>query len=154
MNVEIIGDGDGSEYTINGVSHKPDSYDPSDPDYRIELSPSEEVKTDRILTVMYVTDAKSTAPVLNAEPIETDELAGAILLGRAMVFPKNERYLSGSYTFTTVGEGTLTYLVAGVAPGEWQIETDGDKVDSVIAADGDGVISFTAKTGKITFKLL
>ena len=154
MNAEVIGDGDGSEYTINGVSYKPDSYDPSDPDYRIELSPRVESKTDRILTVTYVTDADNTAPVLNAEPIETDELVGAVLLGRALLFPGNAQYLDGCYSFTTSGEGELTYLVAGVKVGEWQVLLDGDEVDTVTVNDGDGVISFTAKKGKITFKLL
>ena len=149
---KVIGDGDGSEYTIGGVSYKPDSYDESDPDYRIEFTPTFEAKTDRILTLMYVTDAENTAPVLNSEPIETDELAGAVILDRALLFAKNPGMLDTTLELCTKGEGTLTYYIAGVEVGEWQISCNGSPFGTITANADEGIMSFEAPRGKITLE--
>ena len=150
--ISIIGDGDGSEYTINGVSYIPDSYDVSDPDYRIEFTPKNEALTDRIMTLMYVTDANNTAPVLKYKPLQSPELMGAVMLGKTLIFPKDQAYLAGEYSFDSVADTTC--YVAGVKGGEWQISLDGVPYSKVVASDADGIISFTAQRGKIAFKLL
>ena len=152
MDISIIGDGDGSEYTVNGVSYKPDSYDPNDPDYRIEFTPKEESLTDRIMTLMYVTDAESTAPVLKYTRIETDDLLGALILDRALIFAKNPGYLDGEYSIDISAD--VTCYVAGVKGGEWQISLDGEPYSTAYANEEDGIISFKAKKGKTTIKLL
>ena len=154
MTATVIGDGDGSEYDICGKSFKPDSYDPADPDYRIELSPKNEALTDRILTLMYVTDAENTHPVVSAEPVETDELMGAIILKRALLFAKNKGLLDGKLTFTLNTDSDLDCYVAGIASGEWQISVNDEPYTKAVAKDGDGVIRFNAPKGKITIELL
>ena len=153
MTATVFGDGDGSEYDINGVSYKPSSYDPNDPDYRIELCPSEPRLTDRILTLMYVTDAENTAPVLNYEAIETPELMGAKILDRVLLFPKDGGALKGELTLPELKDGPLTYYVAGVEMGEWTVYTDGIPTDKAVANGTDGIISFSVEKGKITLKL-
>ena len=152
MDLTVYGDGDGEEYTINGVSYKPDSYDPSDPDYRIELSPKVEAKTDKMLTIMYVTDADNDSDVIKPVTIETDALAGVLILNRALLFAKNENLIGSPLSFSTEGASKITYYVAGVKSGEWQIALDG-KVILKKSAD-DGIISFTADAGEICLTLL
>lgn len=153
MTATVFGDGDGSEYDINGVSYKPSSYDPNDPDYRIELCPSEPRLTDRILTLMYVTDAENTAPVLNYEALETPELMGAKILDRVLLFSKDGGALKGELTLPELKDGPLTYYVAGVEMGEWTVYTDGIPTDKAVANGTDGIISFSVEKGKITLKL-
>ena len=99
MSCTVFGDGDGSEYTVNETVFKPRSYRSDDPDYRIELSPKKASKKDLILTVMYVTDADNTSPVIRAEQINTDELAGALILDRALLFNKSKEKLDKEFTF-------------------------------------------------------
>jgi hypothetical protein len=154
MSVAVIGDGDGSEYTVNGISYKPDSYDPSDPDYRIELSPVKEALTDRILTLMYVTDANTPTPVLDPQPIETDELMGAIILNKALLFAKDKGVIDGKITVNTEKCDALDYYVAGLIPGEWQIRVDGEPYTKAISKDTDGIIRFTAPGGNITLEAM
>ena len=151
MDVTVYGDGDGSEYTINGVSYKPDSYDPSDPDYRIELSPKVEAKTDKMLTLMYVTDADNTDDVIKPVTVETDTVAGALILDRALIFAKNENLTKGALSFSTESASPITYYVAGVADGEWKIALDGETVTTVSAKDG--ILTFTAGAGEIYLTL-
>ena len=151
MEVTVYGDGDGSEYTINGVSYKPDSYDPSDPDYRIELSPKVEAKTDKMLTLMYVTDADNTDDVIKPVTVETDTVAGALILDRALIFAKNENLTKGALSFSTESASPITYYVAGVADGEWKITLDGKTVTTVSAKDG--ILTFTAGAGEIYLTL-
>ena len=151
MDVTVYGDGDGSEYTINGVSYKPDSYDPSDPDYRIELSPKVEAKTDKMLTLMYVTDADNTDDVIKPVTVETDTVAGALILDRALIFAKNENLTKGALSFSTESASPITYYVAGVADGEWKIALDGKTVTTVSAKDG--ILTFTAGAGEIYLTL-
>ena len=78
----VYGDGNGEEYTINGKSYKPDSYDVNDPDYRIEISPALPSLTDRIITLAYVTDAADNTTPIKATEIRTDKLVGASVLGQ------------------------------------------------------------------------
>ena len=150
----VYGDGDGSEYDIGGISYKPSSYDPNDPDYRIEISPKNEAETDRILTLMYVTDAENTAPVLNSEPIETPELMGAQILDRVLLFAKDKGLLGDTLTLSLDTDKPLTYYVAGVKSGKWQISLDEKPYTTAYVNDGDGILSFSAPIGKITIKLL
>ena len=150
----VYGDGDGAEYDIGGISYKPSSYDPNDPDYRIEISPKNEAETDRILTLMYVTDAENTAPVLNSEPIETPELMGAQILDRVLLFAKDKGLLGDTLTLSLDTDKPLTYYVAGVKSGKWQISLDEKPYTTAYVNDGDGILSFSAPIGKITIKLL
>ena len=153
MNVTVFGDGNGAEYTITDTVFKPRSYRTDDPDYRIELTPKAANKTDLILTAMYVTDADSTAKEVKAQEISTELVAGALLLGRALLFNKKSEPLSGEVSFDMPTDGdTLCYL-AGVCDGEWQVYQDGIFNATVKSNDGEGIISFNVKKGKITLKL-
>ena len=149
MSCTVFGDGDGSEYTVNETVFKPRSYRSDDPDYRIELSPKKASKKDLILTVMYVTDADNTSPVIRAEEINTDELAGALILDRALLFNKSKEKLDKEFTFNlNTSVKTLVYIT-GVGRGEWEIK-DGNEAVTKTVKDSEGVLSFSTHGGMIT----
>ena len=152
MIATVLGDGNGEEYTIGDKVYKPGSYNPDDPDYRIDLCPATESKTDRILTLMYVTDAKNeSAPILPLE-IKSEKLLGASILGQVLLFPKDEKILTASLSFTTEGEGELHYYVAGVGDGEWTVEVNGITVTKALVKDNEGILTFTAGAGNVNLK--
>ena len=139
MSVSVFGDGNGAEYTIQDTVFKPRSYDYSDPDYRIELSPKSPSKTDLILTVMYVTDADNSESPVKATDISTDTLAGACLFGRAILFGKSPELIKESFEIDIPKAcGKVDVLVAGVAHGKWQV---GEKIVEV--KSDEGILSFT-----------
>ena len=150
MDARVWGDGNGEEYTINETVFKPRSYNTADPDYRVELSPKKAEKTDRLLTVMYVTDASDTSPLIKAKEIETEELIGAYILGRALLFAKNKEPLDGKLSFDAPTDSAADYYVAGVSPGEWSVSIDGRMIGAYSVKDGEGILSFNAPVGRIT----
>ena len=150
MDARVWGDGNGEEYTINETVFKPRSYNTSDPDYRVELSPANPEKTDRLLTVIYVADATDNSPLIKAEEIETEELIGAYILGRALLFAKDKERLSGSLTVNLSADGLTDYYISGVSSGEWSVSINGKPIATFIVKDGEGILTFTAPSGKIT----
>ncbi len=110
---------------------------------RIEISPAEAEKTNRMLTVMYVTDAANNSTPVKAESIVSDNLAGACIFGKAVMFPEDEKLLTRESSFTLT-EGGECYI-AGVAAGEWNIMQDGSLVKTVAVKDGTNLLTFTAE---------
>ena len=117
---------------------------------RIEISPAEADLTNHMFTVMYVTDADNNSAPIQARDISTDALAGAMILGKAMFFPKNDKLLSGEVTFTLTSGAEC--FVAGVAAGTWEIYKNGEFVDSVTVSDSEHLITFEADVGSYTVK--
>ena len=117
---------------------------------RIEISPTVADKTNHMLTVMYVTDADNNAAPIKAADISTENLAGASMFGKSILFPKNEKLLTeeSGFTLATYGE----CFIAGVSAGEWNIIKDGVTVQTLTVADGTNLISFTAAAGTYTVK--
>ena len=150
MSVAIFGDGNGAEYTIQDTVFKPRSYNYNDPDYRIEFSPKLPAETDLILTAMYVTDADNADMLIKADQVSTDELAGALILGRALLFNKGKDKLSESFKLDLPKDtGVLECYIAGVNGGEWCVtSTDGERI--VRCTDEEGLISFVSHGGCIT----
>lgn len=117
---------------------------------RIEISPANPEKTNRMLTVMYVTDAENKSSPIRAEDISSDNLAGAMILGKAMLFPKNEKLLAeeSSFTLNTAGE----CFVAGVSAGRWMVCRGETVIQTITVDDGTNLLSFTAGAGDYTIK--
>jgi len=115
---------------------------------RIEISPKNAEKTNTMLTIMYVTDAENNAAPIKAQDISTDKLAGTVILGNAMLFPKNTALLEDSAEFTTAGTGELNYYIAGVKAGKWTV-TAGGKTQTVEVRDGENILTFTASAGSV-----
>ena len=149
----VYGDGNGEEYTINGKSYKPDSYDVNDPDYRIEISPTLPSLNDRIITLAYVTDATDKSEPIKATKISTDKLVGASMLGQVLLFGIDKEPLSGEISFSTASDEELTYYVMGVKSGSWRISLNGEEIMTKKVSKGEGILSFKAPAGNLTIKL-
>jgi heparin/heparan-sulfate lyase len=148
--VSVFGDGNGAEYTIQSTIFKPVSYNPDDPDYRIEFSPKHPKKTDLIMNVMYVTDADNDSKLIKAQSIETDELVGASILGQVLLFNKNGKALTSEFSVRLPNaDGVADCYVAGVAAGDWQIKCDEKSAYTCEVKEGEGILHFTSTGGDI-----
>lgn len=147
--------GEGQEYMVNGVNVANEYETRVEGGIgefgwgRIEISPQTESKTDRLLTVMYVTDAKNDAAPIRADEIDTAELSGAVIFQKAMLFTKDTDPLHTAATFTVSGDGTLDYYIAGVAAGDWNISVNGSSTFTVTVNEESGLLRFTAAAGEI-----
>ncbi|MBR3806316.1 MAG: hypothetical protein IKJ13_05730 [Clostridia bacterium] len=156
----VIG-GEGREFWIPGVDengnysledgknipHRYELVDGSLAEYgwgRIEISPAEAEKTNYMLTVMYVTDAANNSYV-KAEDICSDTLAGSKLFGKAVLFPKDDGLLESEASFTLTA-GADCY-VAGVKKGNWNVIKNGQIIETVTAAEGENLITFSVSAG-------
>ena len=149
VSINVFGDGNGAEYTIHDTVFKPRSYDPEDPDYRIEFSPKQQKETDLLLTVMYVTDADNKEVNIRAKDISNEKLAGALILDRAILFAKDKCPLDSEFSFELPESNSLKECyVAGLLPGMWLIE-NGGKSQSLEVKDGEGILVFTSHGGSI-----
>ena len=108
----------------------------------IEISPVEADYTNYMLTVMYVTDATNNATPTKAQDISSDNLAGTVIFGKAVLFPKTEKLLTeeSSFTLTQAGECYIT----GVSSGEWKVMNGNKLVTTVNVEDGTNMFTFTA----------
>ncbi len=148
----LIG-GEGREFWVNDKNYPTNIniVDGSKEEYgwgRIEISPSVTEKTNHLLTVMYVTDADNNSSPIRAENIVSDTLAGAEILGKAVMFPKNEKLIDSEVSFTLAQGGEC--FVAGVSAGTWNIMNGDSVVATVEAADGTNLITFTTSAGTYT----
>ncbi len=144
--------GEGNEFVVNGTNlpqYRPNKGDNAEYGWgRIEISPTEAKKTNHMLTVMYVTDATNNAAPIAATEILSENLAGASIHGKNVLFSKNEKLLTeaSSFTLNTAGE----CFIAGVSAGTWTI-TGGGTTQTVIVEDGTNLINFNASaTGNYT----
>ena len=73
-----------------------------------------------------------------------------MILGKAMLFPKNEKLLAeeSSFTLNTAGE----CFVAGVSAGRWMVCRGETVIQTITVDDGTNLISFTAGAGDFTIK--
>ena len=149
--VSVFGDGNGAEYTIQSTIFKPASYDPHDPDYRIEFSPKHPSRTDLLLGIMYVTDADNTDECIRAQEISTDKLAGALILGKAILFAKDRELISSEIAVDIpTAESETECYVSGLDSREWRITCDGCDLGVYTPNADDGLLIFTTRGGKIT----
>ncbi len=115
---------------------------------RIEISPAEADLTNHMLTVMYVTDAKNSSSPVKAENIASDNLAGAEIFGKAVLFPENEKLLSEESSFTL--NAAAECFIVGVDAGTWAV-TNGSTIHTAVVEEGVNLINFTANaTGSYT----
>ena len=148
MNIQLFGNGNGEEYTINETVFKPRSYRTEDPDYRVELSPKKAAKCDRLFTVMYVTDADNSAELIKPLEIETDELMGALILNKALLFAKNPNPTCKEISLTLPSGKTDCYI-AGLPVGNWTVSENGSNIGFCSVKDEEGILTFSTCGGNI-----
>ena len=150
MSCTVFGDGNGEEYTINETVFKPKRYTPDEADWRIELSPVIPQSTDRMLTVMYVTDASNTDGVIKAKEISTEKLAGTLIKDRAILFAKEKERLYCECSFDLCNGGAKDCYVCHVRGGAWRVLADGETVGEFNVSEDEGILAFSTKAGRIT----
>ncbi len=117
---------------------------------RIEISPAEAAKTNYMLTVMYVTDSSNNT-ITKAEKITSDNLAGSVIFGKAVLFSKNEKLLTKESSFELSAGADC--FVSGVKEGTWQITHANGETETVTVKGGENLITFKAnEAGTYTLK--
>ena len=139
---------------------------------RIEISSTNGQKSATFLNSLYVTDktnSKSyeTKPITNVSKnvVSTGDVQGGVFNGSVVaVFANKElgsssdflcstaQTLTKSISFTTSGNGTMTYYVDGLAGGdrEWRVTVNGQYVDYVKSSNG--ILTFEAPAGEVVLK--
>ena len=139
---------------------------------RIEISSTNGQKSATFLNSLYVTDktnSKSyeTKPITNVSKnvVSTGDVQGGVFNGSVVaVFANKElgsssdflcstaQTLTKSISFTTSGNGTMTYYVDGLAGGdrEWRVTVNGQYVDYVKSSNG--ILTFDAPAGEVVLK--
>ncbi len=111
---------------------------------RIEISPKNAEKTNHMLTVMYVTDADNSSSPVAAENISSDNLSGAMIFGKAVLFPTNEKLLESESSFTLTKRGEC--FIAGVSAGSWTVMNGDSVVAEVEVSEGENLLTFSASS--------
>ncbi len=150
-----------NRWVVDGKNYVPDNFAKYDEEKqegefgwgRIEICPGAPRTTDYFLNAMYVKDADKQAPVQPAELIENEQIAGVKQLGFALLFAKDLSRLNGEVSFTVPGDDKqLTVVIAGLAPGKWQIEVNGASLKAEESTEEGGLIYFNAPAGKYKLK--
>ncbi len=145
--------GEGKEFWVNGTNYPLNMTPGPVAEYgwgRIEISPTEQKLTDRLLTVMYVTDAENTASTVAASEIDADAVVGTELFGKTVIFPKDEKRLHTAFTFRTdATDGTTDYYLMGLADGSWEVSVNDCAQVTYTVTDG-GVLHFSDAVGEVT----
>ena len=150
----IVG-GEGKEFMINGENcpHGKTICEGSLEEYgwgRIEISPAEAEKTNRMLTVMYVTDESNDQAPIKAVDISSKRLSGAMIFGKAMLFPKKTKLLDDDADFTL--DKAAECYVCGLSAGEWTVYNKNEAIKTETVKDGENMLVFSAEPGEYTLK--
>ena len=109
--------------------------------------------TDKMLSVLYVSDAGST-DTLDVSAIDSNSVIGAAFDNSVCVFSKSRCYEYTGLSFKSEGEGTAKYYVGGLCSGVWQVKVNGEDVLETSVKLGSGFAAFEAPYGEVEMKLL
>ena len=156
-------------YLINGEQNEPTGTTFDTGSWgRVEITATNNSVSSKMLNAMYVTDATnntaySMKPITNVTSLQSSagDFEGAVFEGKiAAVFAKKDvtggrtgtvSYMNkGAHSFTTEGEGTMSYYVDGMEAGNWNVTVDGEFIGTVKASYG--LLTFDAPAGKVVFE--
>ncbi len=141
--------GEGQNFLVNGVQLAPD-YNVTDGNWgRVEVRANTDSTSDEMLHLLYVTDAGETI-TYRAALLETRVYLGTQIGSRVFLFAREQDRSSEVITVTAAGEGTVTYYIAGVNEGSWNISVDGVSCGTATASEAGGFLTFTAPAGTLT----
>ena len=116
----------------------------------VEIQPEVGNKTNQLMNVLYVTDSDGTPVTATPTLIEGTYLTGATFKNYTSVFVNDTMYSSDSLSFTTTGDGTMTYYVGGLASGDWKVAINGSPV---LDENGEEKVFEVTDTGRmLTFE--
>lgn len=151
-NLDIIKvGGKGEEFTVFGknfpqhYNNDKNSFDGAA--WRIEVSPKTAAASDNFLNVMQVLDAEGGPDPLETMKIESDELIGARIADRAVLFNKKGDKLHGKIAFSIPGNGPCKVLLTDLVSGFWNVSGPGEKLARYKTDQESGTLYFAGKAG-------
>ena len=143
--------GDGNQYIAGDMNFPTNITPPAASESgwgRLEISPKAESLNDKLLTLMYVTDASNTdAPAFYS--LDSKHFVGGQVLGQVFYFSKSEELVASNVTLTSEGEGNVHYYVTGLHPGSWELWVKGDNL-GIVEVGEDSILSVEAAAGSMT----
>lgn len=120
--------------------------------WRVEVTPGKESKEDCFFNVIQVAD-NSVGKMLPVRRIDADKVVGAAVSDRVVMFSRDSRQLSDSFSFEipkTAGK-QVKILLTDLAEGSWNIIKDGKAFKRNVAVSPDtATIYFTCSPGRYT----
>ena len=150
--IEKIG-GPGKEFWVFGENYPNAATTRPDPcnergAWRVEVTPKEESKEDCFLNVMQVMD-NSVKP-LPVQRIDAEKVVGAAIDDRMVLFSRDSRQLTGTFTFEipkTSGK-RVKVLLTDLADGKWTVRKGKNAVKADKVSAESGTLYFEAAPGK------
>ncbi|MGO4549234.1 heparin/heparin-sulfate lyase HepB [Paenibacillus sp. 2TAB23] len=158
--------GPGEAFMVNGINYPTSTgngnFNAEAGSYRIEVSPSDaaQQKTNLFLNVMQVMDAEGGPEPLVTESISSDDMVGAKIGDRVVLFSKSGSDLANTASFvlpsanaetrvlvTDLSAGFWTVTKAGVAAAV-QYEVTADEGTLYFAANGGGTFTLQRSTAR------
>ena len=114
----------------------------------VEIQPNAVQETNYLMNVFYVSDSGTT---VSATPtlVEGTFLTGATFKNYTSVFVNDVTHSSDNLSFTTTGEGTMTYYVGGLTEGEWKVSINGEYIGNYTATSEGKMLTFTGDVGTV-----
>lgn len=142
--------GQGKEYIVGGVNY-PSSLTPLDNSgdgaaWRVEVSPLRPSTTNQFLNVMQVMDADCKVSSLPVERLLMEEMVGAQICDRIVLFSKDGNPVGHSIKLVVNGNKPMKVFVGDIEPGRWQIMRGKATVNFVNSTDG--YLYFTVLPGE------
>ena len=120
--------------------------------WRVEVTPGKESKEDCFFNVIQVAD-NSVGKMLPVRRIDADKVVGAAVSDRVVMFSRDSRQLSDSFSFEIpkAAGKQVKILLTDLAEGSWNIIKDGKAFKRNVAVSPDtGTIYFTGSPGRYT----
>ncbi len=149
--------GKGHEFDVNGVNYplaRPNAGDGTVAEIgwgRVEFTPCRAEKTDRLVTVLTVSDAGTDETPVKAVSVGSASegaVVGAMIFGEAVLFPREKDSFASGFAFR-LPEGTAECLICGVPAGDWKIAS-AEKTALLNVPEDGGVLRFPASAGEMS----
>lgn len=148
VSIEGIG-GKGKQQYINGMECRSDANKTDNHWGRVEISHPTDSKDDTFLNVLYVTDGGSTKTAPTIAKLNGKGMEGAVFGSIAVIFAADREGNIDAIETTVPGEGSMEYYISGLYAGTWNVAVNGENVGIFTAAEGEGMITFTAPAGTV-----
>ncbi|MBN2493959.1 MAG: hypothetical protein JXR96_05150 [Deltaproteobacteria bacterium] len=119
-------------------------------DWRVEVSPAVEIRSDRFLHVMSVMEGGSVDRD-RAELIQSDALIGAKKRGLLVMFGRGRSRLE-SASFDLLAESACEALICDLQAGRWCVDRDGQNAHAGRVTGDGSCLRFTALPGRYSLK--
>lgn len=145
----------GHEFKVQGINYAPAKL--SDPNttsdesgsWRIEVSPIKPEEQNLFLNAMQIMDNIDGPTPLKTERIFSDQLTGAKIADRVVLFNRDGNNLNSKVMVNLIGDQIYKVLVTDLEKGTWRVEKIGEKkIAEYEVSDEGGALYFKGSKGK------